>query len=254
MKNTVQKQVKASTAPAVEPAPKPAPAADRHLTYPLIGGGFLSAVCPSWCTSDHESELQGMQPSDLCHEGDEISLSFTTQDGETDTILAARIQQYPFSTDDGSDKPHMALMADAGSGEILGYQTVSQVMQTIRATRNHLVELQGLAERLADATVEEHAAYHRSLDEQGNGAGNRWLSLTNDEIRTMPIPYLLDVFAAGVIECDTDEVPIEGEVDSIHRDDIVIRLPRILPQLMRERAVRNLLAAHAARYRATSAR
>lgn len=248
MSKTVPSYVKPSGAPLLpsiptQPAPvKAAPKADRTLTYPLHRGGFLAVACPSWCTKGHEDDLSGIHPADLCHEGDEISLSYTTNEGEQATILAARITQFPFSNaGDGSEKPHMAFLPEKGTGETLGYQTAADVYREIRRLEKHLTALQGLAEQLAEAGAEDHAAYHEGLRELGRPVRDRAASLRAGDVETMPVHYLLDVFGAAVVEVEPDEVGIDGEISSVHPGDIVILLRRDLTQPLRERAVRRLL-------------
>lgn len=225
-------------APVVEAARK----VDRTLTYPLQSGGFLSVSCPSWCTSSHEDDLGGIHPADLRHEGDQISLTYTTIEGEESTILAARIVQYPFAHGDGSERPHMELMPSADDAESLGYQSAADVHREIRKLESHLRALRGLAEELAEACAENHATYHRSLGELGHPLAKTWQSLWPGDIETMPVHYLLEVFGAGVVEVEPDEVGIDGEVSSVHEGDLVILLRRDLTQPLRERAVRRLLA------------
>lgn len=209
----------------------------RTLTYQLYGGGSLSVPCPSWCTSDHASDLNGqLHPVDLCHEGDEIAISFTTGEGTTEHLLAARITQYPFCTEgDDSERPHMALMPAKGNGETLGYQSAGEVHAEIRRVQKHLLELQKLTEQLAEARAEDHAAVHRGASRP------TWMSLRPDDVQTMPIQYVLKAFDADVVEVDPDEVGIDGELSSVHEDDIVIVLRRNLTQPMREQAIRKLL-------------
>ncbi|MEV1054648.1 PE-PGRS family protein [Streptomyces sp. NPDC049887] len=224
--------------------------AGRTFTYPLLGGGTLTATCPKWCTADHTSDAErGIHPSDLCHEGDEIALEMTTEEGTTDRILAARIMQWPFASGDGSADPHMALMPEAGNGEALGYQTPAEVNATIRQVEAHLFALRQLSEQLAEARAVEHAAYVESLNRKAHlGPVHAWLSLHPDDVQTMPIAYLMKAFGAEVVEVEPGEVGIEGELSSTGPEDVVIVLPRILTQILRERAVRRLLLSHLLRY------
>lgn len=243
MNDIVENNVKPSGAIVTPPATEPEPTTPaRTLTYRLYGGGTLAVPCPAWCTSTHEHDLDGtLHPADLCHEGDEIRLSFTTSENEESNILAARITQYPFSAEgDDSERPHMALMADADSGETLGYQTAGEVYATIRRVQNHLIELRKLADKLAEA----HAAVNRSIGGQGGESRPTWMSLRPDDIQTMPISYLLKAFDAGVVEVEPGETTVDGEISSCHPRDIVLLLRRDLTQPMRERAVRNLLSGH----------
>lgn len=246
MSKTVPSSVKPSgglVLPAIPSQPAPvAPATDRTLTYPLQSGGFLAVPCPAWCTKDHEQDLEGIHPADLCHEGDQISLSYRTMEGEETTLLAARIAQYPFALGDGSERPHMELMPAADDGESLGYLSAVEVHREIRRLERHLVAMQELAEKLAEACADSHAAYHRSLTELGRKPAPTWVSLRAEDVETMPVHYLLEAFDASVVEVEPDEVGIDGEISSVHPGDIVILLRRDLTQPLRERAVRRLLA------------
>ncbi|MFD3521655.1 DUF6907 domain-containing protein [Streptomyces sp. NPDC058653] len=242
--NSIVAAVEAAEKPSpeiAEPATIPRPA-NRTLTYPLLGGGVLSAPCPSWCTADHESDVEtGLYPAALQHTGDEISLDFTTEDGGTETILAARISQWPFDDECGDGKPHMELMP-VGPGESLGYQTVSQVRETIARVRAHLTKLERQVDLLADATAEEHTSYHRSLDELGNiSPSPRWVSLTAEDLRSMPVSYLLAAFEAKVVEVETLPDGYWGRLDRID-GQLEVKLLRSLTQAERASTVRNVLS------------
>jgi hypothetical protein len=232
-----QPSVASTETPAVDDQRPTITTEPRTLTYQLYGGGSLRVPCPAWCTSDHESDLNGqLHPVDLCHEGDEIAISFTTGEGTTERILAARITQYPFCTEgDDSERPHMALMPVKGSGETLGYQSAGEVYAEIQRVRKHLLQLQQLTEQLAEARAEDHAAVHRGASRP------TWMSLRPDDVQTMPIQYVLKAFDAGVVDLEPDEVGIDGEISSVYEGDIVILLRRDLPQPMREQAIRKLL-------------
>ncbi|MBT2493677.1 PE-PGRS family protein [Streptomyces sp. ISL-96] len=263
MSNTVQNHVKPSgglVLPAIPTQPtgeaqKPAeaPAADRTITYPLIGGGFMALECPTWCTLDHADDVRdGIHPVDLTHEGDEISIDFTTNEGTQERILSARITQFPFSSGDASSYPHMALMPDGGSGETLGYLTAAEVYGEIARVRTHLRNLQAMADQLAEACADEHAKFHRSLDQAGRSPGrDKWLSLRPDDVATMPVTYLLDCFAARVVECEPDDIPADMLATLKKGDDgeLVVKMPRNLTQPLRERAVRDLFSQHLRNHR-----
>lgn len=239
MNDTVPTTVKPSGG-FIAPAPETTTPV-RTFTYPLLHGGSLTVDCPKWCTADHSGDLSGIHPGDLCHEGDEIRLTFTTSCNEESDILAACITQFPFASGDGSERPHMAFMPDAGSGETLGYQTAAEVNETIARVRRHLDALVELSARLGEACADDHAAHHRSLDEKGNPLRNRVPSLRDGDIETMPVHYLLDVFEARVVE--VEELP-DGLFGSVDRIDgqLVVNLLRRLPQSEREAAVRQMLA------------
>lgn len=221
MSNIVENNVKSSGGFI---APEPTTPV-RTLAYHLRGGGFISLPCPKWCTSSHEDDLDGtLHPVDLCHEGDEISLSFTTNEGERDTILAARITQFPFSTgSDGSELPHMALMPVAGNGETLGYQTPTEVYAEIRRVREYLLKLEQLNGQLVAEFADPLPA---------------WMSLNADQINTMPMAELLAAFEAVVVE--VDKVP-RGGLSILHEEDeqLEVWVLRSLTQKQREAAIRN---------------
>lgn len=207
------------------------PAEDRTITYPLRGGGFLVEECPAWCIKDHADEIEhGIYAADLTHEGEEVSLSFTTTESERDVVLAARITQWPHS-DDGAQVPYMALLPVADNGETLGYLTPSQVEAHIRKVEQHLQALRRMNERLAAARVENQRANGRS-----------WRSLTAGDIEGMPIPALLQAFGLRVIEVGEMPHKVQGFLDRTGEKPAVYLL-RSLPQADRDRTVRQLLAA-----------
>lgn len=216
-------------------------ATPRTLTYPLHAGGFLSLPCPTWCTFDHTTDVQhGIHPVDLYHAGDEISLSFTTAGDDRDVILSARIEQYPFGSEDGSDVPYMALMPVAGSGEILGHQSAAQVNESIHRVEKHLNALRKLSDKLATACATAHEERNTSLGDLGNSLGGRgWMSLRADDVKTMPLTYLLRAFEAVVVEVDEVE---RGEAAIIHQttDQLEMHVLRTLTRKQRESAIRGV--------------
>jgi hypothetical protein len=202
---------------------------NRTITYPLRSGGILVEECPAWCVKDHASEIEGgIYAEDLTHEGKEVSLSFTTVESERDVILSARITQWPYSDEDGSEVPFMALMPNADSGETLGYLTPSQVETQIRKVEQHLAELRRMNERLIAARSQNHEA-----------AGRRWEQLRGDDIETMPVSTLLRAFGARVVEVEAMPHNVQG---FLHRDgdERIVYLLRSLPQAAREDVVRKL--------------
>ncbi|MEU9258563.1 PE-PGRS family protein [Streptomyces sp. NPDC048212] len=201
---------------------------DRSITYPLLAGGFLVDECPTWCTLDHADDIErGLaSPEDLVHEGDQLALTFpTSQRG----LLSASIRQWPHDTDhDGSNLPHIALMPDADSGDDLGYLTPAALNTEIQRVRRHLVELQKLAEQVAALRADTHQRSGGALEE--------------DDILSMPLPYLLTVFGARVVEGDP-----EGFGDVRHsfilgkEGDWQVLISRELTQCLREDLVRQTL-------------
>ncbi|MFF3617712.1 DUF6907 domain-containing protein [Streptomyces sp. NPDC002467] len=242
MSNTVAARVK----PAEGDAPQTAPQTnDRTITYPLVGGGFLAAPCPSWCTSDHSDDVErGIHPGELLHQGDEVALAFELPDGTSTRVLAVRIEQYPFAHDGESDRPHACLVPSEDDGECTGYLSAMDLNAEIRRAEKHLFQLRKLSERLAEAAVEEHAGRHQSLaalDRKPNVG--TWMSLRLDDVATMPVHYLLKAFAATVVEVDSPDEGALVEHLLAHPDGThTLNLDRRLTQVMREQSTRQLLA------------
>ncbi|MEV1087991.1 DUF6907 domain-containing protein [Streptomyces microflavus] len=205
----------------------------KPLTYQLRNGGVLVETCPSWCILDHVADMEKLgYAEDLVHEGAEIEHAVTSIEGDRSTILAARIQQWPFSTDgSGSEVPYMALRPDAGHAEALGYSSPDDVEAEIKRTEAHLAQLRELNARL----VEARAEYRRRL-------GLRPENLTVDDVRTLPVAVLLKAFGLKVFEVggmpDNTLVWLDrgGEQPAFYMD-------RSLTQADRETAVRQCLVA-----------
>ncbi|MFC8491202.1 DUF6907 domain-containing protein [Streptomyces sp. NPDC057235] len=216
--------------PVVE-EPVQAPAEDRTVTVPLHVGGFLTFECPAWCTASHSEDIERgiYNPSELSHDGAEVSVELADFSGETTQLLAASIRQYPFSSEE--NRPYMALLPHAGNGESMGYLTAAEVNETIDRIEAHLVVLRKMSAQLAEATAE----HHRQVS---GGRSGRWASLLSDDVKTMPVGYLLEVFGARVVEGDGVEGLATMEPEG---EGFVITLDRVLTQLMRETRVRRLL-------------
>ncbi|WP_328893848.1 DUF6907 domain-containing protein [Streptomyces sp. NBC_00236] len=252
MQNTVPATFKTSGAPVTPPAtPDPLESAlrsafdqgepcdadgnpvaeDRSITYQLRHGGVLVEECPTWCVLDHADDIaKPIYAEDLVHEGEEIELSITTVEGDKDSILAARIQQWPYATDgNGSDVPYMAYRANANYGESMGYSTPTDVEAEIRRTEAHLYALRQLNERLAEARAD-------FLDKRGPAAAD----LTVADVRTLPVPVLLKAFGLAVVEVESIPYGIQGVLDRTGDVPVVVLL-RSLPQAGRESLVRQLL-------------
>ncbi|MEU3836105.1 DUF6907 domain-containing protein [Streptomyces microflavus] len=168
------------------------PATEKQpISYALRSGGVLVETCPSWCVLDHASDIQKLgYAEDLVHEGDEIELRTNTIEGSRVSILAARITQWPFSSDgSGAEVPYMALRPEASMGEALGYSTPEDVEAEIRRTEAHLQKLRKLNARLTEARSE----YQRRQ-------GLRPKNLTVDDVRSLPVPVLLKAFGLKVFE------------------------------------------------------
>lgn len=235
MQNTVPASFKPSggivAQRSIEPRSfKPEPAEDRTITYPLRGGGILVEACPSWCVKDHADEIEhGIYAADLTHEGEEVSLGFTTTEGERDVVLAARITQWPHSDEDGSEVPYMALLPVADTGETLGCLTPLEVETHIRKVEQHLQALRRMNERLAAARADDHRRNNRS-----------WRTLTTNDIEGMPIPALLQACGLSVVEVGEMPHEVQGFLDRTGEKPVVYLL-RSLPQSARADVVRKLL-------------
>ncbi|MGW7722216.1 DUF6907 domain-containing protein [Streptomyces canus] len=227
MQDTVQ------TVPAAFASPRPAVSEDRTLTYRLRGGGSMTHPCPDWCVYDHAWDLEhGVHPAELYHQGKEVSLTLKTAEDDRDVILAARIAQYPFAESEGHD-PYMTLMPVSDNGEDLGYLHPADVAREIARVRDHLRSLEELNEQLIGLRAASHAA-------QGGEGG--WFTLRPDDIRTMPVSYLLTVFGVTVSEVDDDSRPA-GELAVLSGKPGTMRLSfmRCVTQTLREQLTRDAL-------------
>lgn len=228
----------------VNPATE-APTANRTLTYPLLGGGIITATCPDWCTNSHENDLRatGIDPSDIHHTSDEATLDFTLYGGERVGVLAAVIAQDPFSGREIS-KPRIVFCPISGDEPVQEeYLTAHAFGEVIDQLQAHVDKLRRLQERLAQACADEHTRYYAWLDKAGNTAAKgTWQGLRVDDVKSMPLPYLLGVFGAVVIEdAPEDFTPTEAAYLNGYPGDLKIRLDRSLPQAAREAVVRDLL-------------
>ncbi|MEU3835608.1 DUF6907 domain-containing protein [Streptomyces microflavus] len=220
------------TPPATEPTPTVPVVEPQPITYVLSTGGVLVETCPSWCVLDHADDIEGIYAEDLVHEGAEIQLRTNTIEGSRVSILAARITQWPHSTDgNGSEAPYMALRPEASMGESLGYSTPEDVEAEIARTEAHLRDLRDLNARLVDARAE----YDRRQ-------ALRPENLTVDDVRTLPVAVLLKAFGLKVFEVggmpDNTLVWLDrgGDQPAFYMD-------RSLTQADRETAVRQCLVA-----------
>lgn len=235
MGNTVSATLKPSGGIVSQRTPESpataAPAGDRTITYPLHDGGFLVDLDPAWCIKDHADEIEhGLcAAEDLVHEGQEVSVTFTSVEDGRDVLLAARITQWPHSEEDGSEVPFMALMPNGDSGEGLGYLNPAEVNAKIRRIELHLDVLREQNEQLIDARAE----YYRT-------SGRGWQQVTEGDVQLLPIAALLKALDARVVEVETLPDNVQG---FLHRDgdERVVYLLRSLPQAERELVVRGIL-------------
>lgn len=232
MQDTVQ------TIPATFTSPEPVTIEDRTVTYPLKSGGFLTAECPDWCAEDHTFDIErGLAgPADLKHEGAPIALGFDDVDGERETILKACLVQWPFDPD-GDTKPHIDLSPEASSGESLIVRSRVELEGEIRRVRDHLDRLIRLGDRLAQAQADDHAERAAA-----QGTGKPWASLSRDDLKSMPLAYLLKAFGVRVVE--TEEIGRKA-VLALYGEPGAMEL-RMLPDLsqyLREDQTRRALLA-----------
>ncbi|MET8377421.1 DUF6907 domain-containing protein [Streptomyces microflavus] len=238
MSNTAHTNVPAafrqSGAPVTPPAAEPTSVAPANgpqpITYVLRTGGVLVETCPSWCVLDHAADIEGIYAEDLVHEGAEIELRTNTIEGSRVSILAARITQWPHSTDgNGSEAPYMALRPEASMGEALGYSTPEDVEAEIARTEAHLRDLRALNARLVKARAEHQR--RQALRPE---------NLSVEDVRTLPVPVLLKAFGLKVFEVggmpDNTLMWLDrgGEQPAFYID-------RSLTQASRETAVRESL-------------
>ncbi|MEV5611526.1 hypothetical protein [Streptomyces sp. NPDC052225] len=214
---------------------------DRTITYPLRNGSFLAHRCPDFCTADHESDLDGMlMPADLYHEGDAISLDFDTIEGSRQPVLVARIRQYPFAHD-GSEVPHMELVPEGDSGESTGCLSPVDFQAEIGRVQRHLAKLLHLNEQLAQARAEAHAEWMAAPGPNGRSRAP-WLSIDDDDVKTMPVDYLVRVFGVTVVEVDDDSRRADHlAIVSGPFGDMTVSFLRSVPQVVREELLREEL-------------
>ncbi|MFF2933514.1 DUF6907 domain-containing protein [Streptomyces mirabilis] len=216
-------------------AQEPASVPDRMVTYPLRAGGFLAHACPAWCAVDHSDEIEvGLtSPEDLQHMGDAINLGFNV-DGGRDTILEARLVQWPFAPQ-GEAAPYIDFVPEASSGEGMTCHSRLELDDQIRRVRAHLNDLVRLGDRLAEAQAVDHAAHSQRADAP-------WLSLGRTDLQSLPVAYLLKVFGVTVVEVeDTGRkalLALYGEPGAME-----IRVYPDVPQQLREDETRRALLA-----------
>lgn len=215
----------AEQAPAVEP---------RTISYPLRTGGFLTSTCPAWCTYDHSDDVaRGIDPADLLHQGDAVSLDYGVDGGEQ-SILQARIAAWPFD-EDGDTAPYVELVPEGRTGAGRICDSPLELTEEIRRVRGHLRALEELAARLGEAQADDHARDHR-------GDLTPWASLSRTDLLSMPIAYLLRVFGVTVQESekigDKVSVVLGGEPG-----DMLLLVHPSVPQHVREDETRTALLA-----------
>ncbi|MGW1503780.1 DUF6907 domain-containing protein [Streptomyces mirabilis] len=225
MTNTVA--VTPETFTAQEPAAVP----DRMVTYPLRTGGFLATECPTWCTTSHSDEIEkGIAPVDLLHQGDAVKLEYGI-DGLKQSVLEARIGQWPF--DEDQPAPYVEFVPEGSTGVALYCYSRLELDEQIRRVRAHLDDLIRLGDRLAEAQAVDHAA-------QSRDSARPWELLDRFDLQSLPVAYLLKVFGVTVVEVeDTGRkalLALYGEPGAME-----IRVYPDVPQQLREDETRRAL-------------
>lgn len=208
----------------------------RTITYPIKMGGTLTAVCPTWCTTDHADDVAcGIHPSDLVHQGDDIHLDFNAGGVET-TILQARIGQFPFSGDPDEATPYVELTPEGSLAVSVYCYNRLQLDDEIRRVRAHLRALIELGDQLSEAQAEDHARHTVGTDK-----AKAWLSFSRADVMSMPVAYLLKSFGVTVVETEDTGRPalvaLYGEPGSMD-----LRVKPDTPQHLREDLTRRALA------------
>ncbi|MDH6121999.1 hypothetical protein ABH930_006409 [Kitasatospora sp. GAS204A] len=96
---------------------------NRVANVHLANGGTIELPEPAWCTSQHE---QGLDRTDLFHEGPEMALVVDTVRGRV-RVLEAALTQYPFASTDAGRVPVVTVALDGGyaSFDPLGLRALS---------------------------------------------------------------------------------------------------------------------------------
>lgn len=227
MSNTV------AVTPATFTAQEPVAVPDRMVTYPLRTGGFIATECPTWCTTDHSDDIErGIAPVDLLHQGDAVKLEYGI-DGLKQSLLEARIQQYPF--DDDQPAPCVEFVPEGSTAVALYCYSRLELDEQIRQVRAHLNSLIELGNSLAEAQAVDHAAHSQD-------SPTPWLLLDRPDLQSLPIAYLLKVFGVTVVEVeDTGRkavLALHGEPGAME-----IRVYPDVPQQLREDQTRRALLA-----------
>lgn len=221
---------KTTTTPQSEQAPATDP---RVITYPLRTGGSLTTPCPAWCTYDHTDDVaRGIDPADLLHQGEKVSLDYSV-DGSEQSILQARIGQWPFSGDPEESVPYVEFTPEASNGLSLYRHNRLELDDEIRKVRAHLSALIELGDRLAEAQADDYTRHAKD-------AATEWLALGRTDLQSLPIAYLLKVFGVTVVETEdigrTAVAALYGEPGAME-----LRIKPDMSQYMREDQARGLL-------------
>ncbi|WP_438494125.1 DUF6907 domain-containing protein [Streptomyces asiaticus] len=71
---------------------------------------------PEWCIGHEGGDGQYSNIEDITHLGKDVGIAVPQPDGETLPGLCVYLMQYPFTTPDGNNKPHL-VVEDDGTGE-----------------------------------------------------------------------------------------------------------------------------------------
>lgn len=93
------------------------PAAEApHLVVTSVRGVPIHIGCPQeWCTVNHATE-NPRHLEDVRHEGARVQMAMPLYNGGTETVMVARLAQWPFATDEDRGRVYLAVDPD-GSGE-----------------------------------------------------------------------------------------------------------------------------------------
>jgi hypothetical protein len=203
----------------------------RTLTYPIKSGGTLTHTCPAWCEYDHTDDVaRGINPEDLLHQGDKLSLDYDV-DGIEQGVLQARIIQWPFTSCSDETDPCVEFTPEGRTGVSRYLGNRQELEEEINRVRGHLHALEDLAGQLAEAQ-----AAHTS------GTVNPRAHVTRTDLLSMPVASLIRVF--GVVVQETDEigdkvtVVLGGEPGGM-----LLQVHPALPQQAREDETRAALLA-----------
>jgi hypothetical protein len=125
----------------------------------IISGGQIIETCPSWCTATHEQDARGML-DDLVHVGPEVGMRFDLfdhwEDGQAayaaQSILLARVQIDPYSTDPRRNRPHV--LFEPRMDEPVECADREEFAAYIAQIRAHADHLEGVLAQLDKASAE----------------------------------------------------------------------------------------------------
>lgn len=162
------------TVPTNEASPQfgdaavPTVTSSRTFTMPVWGGGCMIVPCPTWCTDDHRSDVEGgSHPTDLIHVSNEVSLRLAVN-GESQTLLAGRIDQVPYRAEMRLPTVSVRVVPDAEMVEELTPADLGDVIGQLLA---HVDQLKALQGRLVRARAEYEARCLADYEQRHAGQG-----------------------------------------------------------------------------------